>query len=120
MVAAWAGPDDVELIRENCATNTAENAVRSLEVLRAIEGRPEVIVVCSVRHFPRARYLFSAPFRQHDYTVRYRYVASPLPAAGLWWQELSSITRMVRDRREALELLREAPSAATGQLGEWG
>jgi uncharacterized SAM-binding protein YcdF (DUF218 family) len=120
MAAAWAGPDDVELICENSATNTAENAIRSLEVLRAIEGRPEVVIVCSIRHFPRVRYLFSAPFRQHGYTVRYRYVASPLPSAGLWRQELSSITRMVRDRREALELLREGPSVAIGQLGEYG
>jgi hypothetical protein len=120
MAAAWAGPDDVELIRESTATNTAENAVRSLEVLRAIEGRPEVVIVCSVRHFPRVRFLFDAPFRRHGYTVRYRYVASPLPSAGLWRQELSSITRMVRDRREALELLHEAPSAATGQFGEYG
>jgi hypothetical protein len=120
MAAAWEGLANIELIRETTAANTAENAVRSLELLRSLEGRPEVTVVCSIRHFPRVRFLFGAPYRRHGYTVRYRYVASPLPSAGLWRQELGSITRMVRDRRAALELLREAPSAASGRLGEYG
>jgi uncharacterized SAM-binding protein YcdF (DUF218 family) len=120
MAAAWAGPDDVELIRETTAANTAENAVRSLELLRALVGRPEVVIVCSIRHFPRVRYFFGAPFRQHGYTVGYTYVASPLPPAGLWGQELSSITRMVRDRRAALGLLPETPLVAMVQLSEAG
>ena len=52
MAAAWMGPSGIELIRETTAANTAENAVRSLELLRALQSRPEVIVVCSIRHFP--------------------------------------------------------------------
>jgi hypothetical protein len=120
MAAAWAGPDDVELIRETTAANTAENAVRSLEVLHGFDGKPEVLVVCSIRHFPRVRYLFGAPFRRHGYAVRFTYVASPLPSARLWRHELRSITRMVRDRRAALGMPHEAPSVATAQLGEYG
>ncbi len=120
MAASWAGPDDVELIRETTAANTAENAVRSLEVLRGLGDPADVIVVCSIRHFPRVRYLFSAPFRRHGYTVRYRYVASPMPSAALWRQELASVTRMAGDRRAALGLLHEAPSMAAGQLSEFG
>jgi uncharacterized SAM-binding protein YcdF (DUF218 family) len=120
MAAAWSGPEDVEVIRETTASNTAENAVRSLAMLPALDGSTEVIVVCSVRHFPRVRYLFGAPFRRHGYRVRYTYVSSPLPSAGLWRHELSSITRMVRDRRAALGLLPEAPSVATPQLSEAG
>ena len=120
MAAAWQGRADVELICETNATNTAENAVRTLEVLRTLEGRPEVICVCSIRHFPRARFLFDRLYRRHGYAIGYRYVTSPLPSPGLVQQELSSIMRMVGDRREALELLHEAPSVATGQLGEYG
>jgi uncharacterized SAM-binding protein YcdF (DUF218 family) len=120
MAAAWAGRDDVELIRETTAANTAENAVRSLEVLRGLDEAPEVIVVCSIRHFPRVHYFFGAPFREHGYAVRYTYVASPLPSARLWRHELWSITRMVRDRRAALGMPHEATSVATAPLGEYG
>jgi uncharacterized SAM-binding protein YcdF (DUF218 family) len=120
MAAAWQGRADVELIREANATNTAENAVRSLEVLRALDGARDVLVVCSVRHFPRARFFFDALYRRHGYQVGYAYVASPLPPAGLWRQEFGSITRMVRDRRAALGLLGEAPSVPTGALTDYG
>ena len=89
-------------------------------MLRGLDGSPEVIVVCSIRHFPRVRYLFGAPFRRHGYRVRYTYVASPLPSAGLWRHELWSITRMVRDRRAALGIVHEAPPVSTAPLGEYG
>jgi hypothetical protein len=120
MAAAWAGREDVELIRETTASNTAENAVRSLAMLPALEGSAEVIVVCSVRHFPRVRYLFSALFRRHGYHVRYAYVTSPLPSARLWRHELSSITRMAGDRRAAQGVLPETPAVAMPQLSEAG
>jgi uncharacterized SAM-binding protein YcdF (DUF218 family) len=119
MAAAWQGRADVELICETNATNTAENAVRSLEVLRSLEGPLEVLVVCSVRHFPRARFFFDALYRRHGYEISYAYVASPLPPASQWRQELGSITRMARDRRAALGLLGEAPSVATGALTDY-
>ncbi len=119
MADAWNGPPDVELIRETNATNTAENAVRTIEVLRGLDGPLDVTVVCSIRHFPRARYFFTRLYRRHGYTVRFRYVAAPLPSAGLVLQELSSITRMVGDRRAALELLHETPAVATAPLGEY-
>jgi uncharacterized SAM-binding protein YcdF (DUF218 family) len=119
MAATWQGRADVELICETNATNTAENAVRSLEVLRSLDGPLEVLVVCSVRHFPRVRFFFDALYRRHGYEISYAYVASPLPAASLWRQELGSITRMVRDRRAALGLLGEAPSVATGALTDY-
>ena len=115
MAAAWNGRTDIELIRETSATNTAENAVRTIELVRGIEGRPDVIVVCSIRHFPRARFFFTRLYRRHGSTVGYRYVASPFPSTGLVLQELSSITRMVGDRRAALGLMHEAPAGALGE-----
>ncbi len=119
MADAWCGRSDVELIRESHAVNTAENAVRTIEMLRGLDGPLDVIVVCSIRHFPRARYLFTALFRRHGHRVGYAYVASPLPSAALWRQELGSITRMVGDRRAALALLHEAPATAPAPLGDY-
>jgi uncharacterized SAM-binding protein YcdF (DUF218 family) len=105
MAARWQGRRDVPLLCEPRAVNTAENAVRSLELVRTIEGATEIVLVCSIRHFPRVRFLFERLYRSHGYTTRYRYVFRPLPSLALVRHELSSITRMARDRRRALQLL---------------
>jgi uncharacterized SAM-binding protein YcdF (DUF218 family) len=105
MAEEWQGRRDVALLREPRAVNTAENAVRSLELVRAIDGTAEVVLVCSIRHFPRVRFFFGRLYRRHGYVTRYRYVVSPLPSPGLIGHELASIFRMVRDRRRALHLL---------------
>ena len=52
MAAEWNGRRDVDLICEPRAANTAENAVRSLQLLATIEGGSEVIAVCSIYHYP--------------------------------------------------------------------
>jgi uncharacterized SAM-binding protein YcdF (DUF218 family) len=105
MAAAWRGRRDVTLICEPRATNTAENAVRALQVLRTLEARSEVIVVCASFHLPRVRFFFHRLYHQHGYTISYRTVPSPLASPRLLLAELSSITRMPRDRRRALRLL---------------
>jgi uncharacterized SAM-binding protein YcdF (DUF218 family) len=110
MAAEWKGRQDVALIREPRAVNTAENAVRSLAIVQAIEGASEVVLVCSIRHFPRVRFFFARLYRNYGYAIRYRYVFRPLPSLPLLHHELSSITRMARDRRRALHLLDEADS----------
>jgi uncharacterized SAM-binding protein YcdF (DUF218 family) len=107
MVEEWKGRRDVALIREPQAVNTAENAVRSLALVKAIEGASEVVLVCSIRHFPRVRFLFDRLYRRHGYVTRYRYVFRPLPSLPLIVRELWSIARMTRDRRRALRLLDE-------------
>ena len=108
MAEEWKGRRDVALIREPRAVNTAENAVRSLAIVQAIEGASEVVLVCSIRHFPRVRFFFARLYRSYGYAIRYRYVFWPLPSLPLLHHELSSITRMARDRRRALRLLDEA------------
>jgi uncharacterized SAM-binding protein YcdF (DUF218 family) len=108
MAEEWQGRRDVPLLREPQAVNTAENAVRSLELVRAIAGASEVVLVCSIRHFPRARFLFDRLYRSYGYATRYRYVVRPLPSLPLWHHELMSIVRMARDRRRALPLLEDA------------
>ena len=107
MAEEWKGRRDVALIREPQAVNTAENAVRSLALVQTIEGASEVVLVCSIRHFPRARFLFDRLYRRHGYATRYRYVVRPLPSLPLVRRELWSIARMARDRRRALRLLDE-------------
>jgi uncharacterized SAM-binding protein YcdF (DUF218 family) len=107
MVDEWKGRRDVALIREPHAVNTAENAVRSLALVQAIEGVSEVVLVCSIRHFPRVRFLFDRLYHRHGYVTGYRYVCWPLPSPSLVLRELWSITRMARDRRRALRLLQE-------------
>jgi hypothetical protein len=107
MVAEWKGPRNVALIREPRATNTAENAVRSLQLLRTIEGRSGVITICSILHYPRVRFLFDRLYKRHGYSITYCYVASPIPSPKVLLTELSSVTRMIRDRRAALRLLDE-------------
>ena len=111
MAAAWAGREDVELIRETTASNTAENAVRSLAMLPGLEGSAEVIVVCSVRHFPRVRYLFSALFRRHGYRValRVRDLAAAVGAAVA--------ARAVVDHADGARPARRAGRAARGAGG---
>ena len=112
MAEEWNGPRDFALLREPRAVNTAENAVRSLELVRTIEGASEVVLVCSIRHFPRARFMFAELYRSYGYAIRYRYVVRPLPSLPLVRHELRSIARMVRDRRRARRLLNEMDPAA--------
>jgi hypothetical protein len=72
-------------------------------------------VVCSIRHFPRVRYLFARLYRRHGLALRFRYVVRPLPTGPLILHEIFSLTRMGRDRRRALRLLEaEKRSAISG------
>ena len=110
MAEEWKGRRDIALIREPQAVNTAENAIRSLALVRTIEGASEVVLVCSIRHFPRARFMFRL-YRRYGYAIRYRYVIRPLPSLPLVRHELRSIARMAGDRRRALRLLHGLDSA---------
>src|SRR3954447_11781437 len=79
MAAEWQGRRDFALLREPRAVNTAENAVRSLAIVQAIEGASEVVLVCSIRHFPRVRFFFGGLYRRYGYRTRYRYVVRAPP-----------------------------------------
>jgi hypothetical protein len=105
MAEQWRGRRDIPLLREPHASNTAENAVRSLALVQTLEGASEVVLVCSIRHFPRVRFLFRRLYRGHGLATRYRYVVRPFPSPALLWHEVASITRMARDRRRARRLL---------------
>ena len=67
---AWRGPS-AELLIEPTARNTAENAARTLPLLREREvGR--AIVVCAPSHLPRVRLLFGRLYRSAGVEVAFR------------------------------------------------
>ena len=63
MRAAWRGRTDVELLVEPTAATTAQNASRTLPLLRE-RGVTEATVVCAPLHLPRVRYLFGGVYRR--------------------------------------------------------
>jgi uncharacterized SAM-binding protein YcdF (DUF218 family) len=111
MLDVWNGRPDIDLIREPKAENTAENAVRSLQIVRDLGEIDEVLVVCSIPHLPRVRFFFDRLYRRFGYEIGYRTVGWPIPPPARLLHEGSSVTRMRADRRTALRLLREADAA---------
>ncbi len=114
MAEEWQGRRDIALLREPHASNTAENAVRSLALVRTLEGASEVVLVCSIRHFPRVRFFFRRLYRRYGLVDRATATSCGRSRRRpLVWHELSSITRMARDRRRALRLLDERAERAS-------
>jgi len=96
----WRGPD-VELVTEDAATSTVENAVRTLPLLveRGIES---AIVVCAPAHFLRARWIFRRIYGAHGIGVQFRVArVAPTPGAIAWELAASAVARrQVRGARE--------------------
>ena len=102
MKAEWSVPT-VPALLEEAGRNTAENATRSLPLIRAMDGIRRVTVVTSVWHV-RTPYFF-APYR----TLGLRLSFAP-ELTGPWLRELlrelRSIRAMRAQRRRALADLR--------------
>src|SRR5438874_7877871 len=80
MRALWRGPA-VELVTEETATTTAENAARTLPILLERDIR-RAIVVCTPVHLFRARWLFRRIYGAHGVSVSFRVVpVAPTPGA---------------------------------------
>lgn len=71
---AWQGPA-AELVVEPTARNTAENAARTLPLLRE-RGVGHAVVVCAPSHLPRTRLIFGRLYRSSGVEVAFR--AAPL------------------------------------------
>jgi uncharacterized SAM-binding protein YcdF (DUF218 family) len=99
MRAAWRGPAHIELVLENTASTTAENAARSLPLL--VERRVvEAVVICAPLHLPRARLIFKRVYERHGIAVRFRAArVAPTPGALVW--ELAALTVLGRQVRAA-------------------
>jgi uncharacterized SAM-binding protein YcdF (DUF218 family) len=98
MRALWRAPAG-ELVVEETASTTAENASRTLPLLRE-RGVTEAIVVCTPLHYFRARWIFRNVYERHGVAVRFHVArVAPTPGALVW--ELGALTVAVRQMREA-------------------
>jgi uncharacterized SAM-binding protein YcdF (DUF218 family) len=88
----WRGPD-VELVVEESATTTAENAAHTVPLLLERQIR-QAIVVCAPAHFVRARWIFRRIYGAHDVAVRFRLARiAPTPGAIAWELGASTVAR---------------------------
>ena len=108
MKAEWSLPD-VPALLEDAGRNTAENASRSLPIIRAIGDIRRVTVVTSSWHI-RAPYFF-APYRVFGLRLSFRTTPH-----GSWPRmlphELRSLPAMRRERRQAMAEMRLPPEIA--------
>lgn len=97
MRALWLGPE-AELVLEEDAETTAQNAARTLPLLRE-RGVTLAVVVCAPTHLPRARWIFRRIYLRHGIEVRFA-AARVLPTPGALVWELAALgvaARQVRD-----------------------
>ena len=106
MLDAWPGRRDVELVAEPTARTTAENALRSLQLLLH-RGVTEAVVVCAPLHLLRVRYFFGALYERGGIRAEVRSAACPPTPAALAW-ELGAIGLMRSQRRAVLAELGSA------------
>ena len=102
MQIGWGGPA-IPLLLENGGRNTAENASRSLPIIRAIGGITRVTVVTSAWHI-RAPYFF-APYRLFGLRLSFRLARGGARPAVLA-EEIAGLLRMRDQRRRALAAMR--------------
>jgi uncharacterized SAM-binding protein YcdF (DUF218 family) len=98
MRAAWNGPD-VDLVLEPTAAVTAENAARTLPLLRERDIE-RAIVVCAPLHLYRARFFFSRLYGAHGIATEFRAVTAGRTLHALVW-ELGAVTAVRRQLRAA-------------------
>jgi len=99
MQALWHGSPTAELVCEESADSTAENAARTLPLL--LERHvTEAVVICAPAHLLRARWIFRRIFLGHGVGVRFVPArVLPTPGALLW--ELGALTIAARQVRVA-------------------
>jgi uncharacterized SAM-binding protein YcdF (DUF218 family) len=81
---AWSGPD-VELVVEPTARNTAENAARTLPLLRD-RGIERAVVVCAPTHLARTRLLFGRLYRGAGVDTAFRTPAVAPSLRSIAWE----------------------------------
>jgi uncharacterized SAM-binding protein YcdF (DUF218 family) len=101
---AWRGPP-VDLVVEPTARTTAENAARTLPLLRE-RAIDEVLVVCAPLHLFRTRFFFRRLFDRFGIATRFHVArVAPTPHALAW--ELAALwVRKAQLRAAERELTR--------------
>jgi len=100
MRGLWRGPD-VELVIDETATTTVENAARTLSALLE-RNVQEVIVVCAPAHALRAGWIFRRIYGPHGIRVRMRPAARVVPTPAALVYEVGAATvarRQVKEHR---------------------
>ena len=98
MRALWRSPV-AELLVEETASSTAENAARTLPLLRE-RGVTQAVVVCTPLHYFRARWIFRNVYERHGVAVRFQVArVAPTPGALVW--EVAALTVAARQVRAA-------------------
>ena len=88
----WSGPD-VELVVEDAATSTAENAALTVPLLLERDIRA-AIVVSAPAHLLRARWIFRRIYGAHGISVGFRAArVAPTPGAIVWELAASTVAR---------------------------
>ena len=105
MRALWHGTA-AELVTEETASTTAENAARTLPLLLE-RGISEALVICAPLHLARARWIFRNVYGPHGVAVRFHVArVAPTPGALAW--ELGALTVAARQLRAAQAELERA------------
>lgn len=100
MLAAWPGRGDIELVAEETAATTAQNAARTLPLLLE-RGVGEATIVCTPLHRPRVAYFFREIYGRYGIACRFSSAPCGFSGAALAWEAVAiSVAR--RQRREVL------------------
>jgi hypothetical protein len=100
MLAAWRGRRDVELVAEDSASTTAQNAARTLPLLLE-RGVEQATIVCTPLHRLRVAYFFRGVYGRYGIAARFRSPPSGFSAGALGW-EVVALWVARRQRRAAL------------------
>jgi len=100
MRGLWRGPD-VELVLEEGAATTAQNASHTLPLLLD-RGIDRAVVVCAPMHLPRARWIFRRILGRHGIAVRF-VAARVLPTPGALAWEIAAASVAARQVQAELE-----------------
>jgi len=100
MRSLWRGTAAVEFLLEERASNTVENAVRTLPLL-VERGVTDAVVICAPLHLGRARWIFRKVYGERGIAARFRPArVLPTPGALLWeLGALMVVARQVRRHR---------------------
>jgi uncharacterized SAM-binding protein YcdF (DUF218 family) len=100
MLAAWPGRPDVELLAEESAATTAQNAARTLPLLLE-RGVERATIVSTPLHRLRVAYFFRAIYGRFGVECRFSSPACGFSAEALVWEAVAlSVARS--QRRAAL------------------
>jgi glucosamine-6-phosphate deaminase len=114
MKAEWS-LSGVPAVLEDAGRNTAENASRSLPLIRAMGGVRRVTVVSSAWHV-RVPYFF-APYRKLGLRLSFAW-AFHGPWWRLLWQELQGARSMARQRDRAMGAMRLPAELELSPIGD--